>query len=138
MLEIGKCNKLFRPDHGSLPDILTAKSRIDIFMTKKDIVLQYNWYVKTGAPWLTISFDVEIIPDSRKYANSDKPVPSQREIFVKEQILEREFITNNLNIVRRNVCLECHMQNNDLPDQESFTCKKNVRGKTMITIWTSR
>jgi hypothetical protein len=25
MLEIGKCNMLFRPDHGSLPDILTAK-----------------------------------------------------------------------------------------------------------------
>ncbi len=24
MLEIGKCNKVFRPDHGGLPDILTA------------------------------------------------------------------------------------------------------------------
>jgi hypothetical protein len=27
--------------------------------------------------------------------------------FVKEQILEREFQTNNLNIVKCNVCLEC-------------------------------
>jgi hypothetical protein len=34
MLEIGKCNKVFRPDHGSLPNILTAKSRIDFFMAK--------------------------------------------------------------------------------------------------------
>jgi hypothetical protein len=26
MLQIGKCNKLFRSDHGGLPDILTPKS----------------------------------------------------------------------------------------------------------------
>ena len=38
MLEIGKCNKLFRPDHGGLPDILTAKSRNDFFMAKKNIL----------------------------------------------------------------------------------------------------
>jgi hypothetical protein len=47
---------------------------------------------------LDISIDVEILPDPRKYANSNKPIPSQREILVKEQILEHEFITNNLNI----------------------------------------
>jgi hypothetical protein len=51
-------------------------------------------------------------------------MPSQREILVKEQILEHKFITNNLNIVKCNVCLECHIQNNVLPDQESCTCKK--------------
>ncbi len=42
MLEIGKCNKAFRPDHGSFPDILTAKSRIDFFKAKKNILLRYN------------------------------------------------------------------------------------------------
>ncbi len=35
MLEIGKCNEVFRPDHGGLPDILTAKSRIDFFYGKE-------------------------------------------------------------------------------------------------------
>jgi hypothetical protein len=35
MLEIGKCNKVFRPDHGGLPDILTAKSRIDFLWQRK-------------------------------------------------------------------------------------------------------
>jgi hypothetical protein len=68
MLEIGKCNEVFRPDHCGLPDILTAKSRIDFFMAKKNILLRYNRYVKTGAPRLSISIDVEIIPDPRKYA----------------------------------------------------------------------
>ncbi len=72
MLEIGKCNKVFRLDHGGLPDILNPKSRIDFFMAKKNILLQYNWYVETGAPRLTISIDVEIVPDPSKYANSNK------------------------------------------------------------------
>ena len=35
MLEIGKCNEVFRPDHGGLPDILTAKSRIDFSRQRK-------------------------------------------------------------------------------------------------------
>jgi hypothetical protein len=81
MLEIGKCNKVFRPDHGGLPDILTTMSRNDFFMTQKKIILQYNQYVKTGAPRLTISIDVEIVLDPRKNANSNKPMPSQREIL---------------------------------------------------------
>jgi hypothetical protein len=51
-------------------------------------------------------------------------MPSQRIILVKEQILEHKFITKNQNIVKCNVCLECHIQNNVLPDQESYTCKK--------------
>jgi hypothetical protein len=51
-------------------------------------------------------------------------MPSQREILVKEQILEHVFIKNNLNIVKCNVCLKCHVQNNVLPDQENYTCKK--------------
>jgi len=42
LLEIVKCNKLFRLNHGGLPDILTAKSRIDLFMAKKNILLGYN------------------------------------------------------------------------------------------------
>jgi hypothetical protein len=42
MLEIGTCNKVFRPDQGGLPDILTAKSRIDFFMAKKNNLLRYN------------------------------------------------------------------------------------------------
>ena len=129
MLEFGICNKVFRPDHGGLSDILTAKSRNDFFMAKKNILLRYNRYVKTGAPRLTISIDVEIVLDPRKYANSNKPMPSQRDILVKEQILEHKFITNNLNIVKCNVCLECHIQNNVLPDQESYTCKKCCKRK---------
>ncbi len=86
-------------------------------------------YVKTGAPRLTLFIDVEIVLDPRKYANSNKPMPSQRKILVKEQILEHKFITNHLNIVKCNVCLECHVQNKVLLDQESYTCKKCCKRK---------
>ncbi len=112
MLEISKCKEVFRLDHGGLPDILTATSGNNFLMAKKNLPLQYNQYVKTGAPRLTISIDVEIVPDPRKYANSNKQRPSQRDFFVKEQILEHEFLANNLNIVKCNKCLECHIQNN--------------------------
>jgi len=90
----------------------------------KKTILRYNRYVATGAPRLSISIDVEIVPDPRKYANSKQPMPTEREILVKEQILEQKFATNNLNIVKCNVCLECHIQKNVLPDHESYICKK--------------
>jgi hypothetical protein len=86
--------------------------------------LRYNRYLTTGAPRLSISIDVEIVPNPRKYANSKQPMPTEREILVKEQILEHKWTTNNLNIVKCNVCLECHIQKNILPDNESYICKK--------------
>ena len=124
MLEIGKYAEVFRPIGGRQPDILTAKSKVEFQKTKKNIILRYNRYVTTGAPRLSISIDVKIVPDPRKYANSKKPMPTEREILVKEQILEHEFTANNLNIVKCNVCLECHIQKNVLPDHESYICKK--------------
>jgi len=124
MLEIGKCTEVFRPAGGGQPDILMAKSKKEFMREKENISRRYNRYVTTGAPRLSISIDVEIVPDPRKYANSKQPMPTEREILVKEQILEHEFTTNNLNIVKCNVCLECHIQKNVLPDHESYICKK--------------
>ncbi len=38
MLEIGKCNKVFIPDHGGLPDILNVESRIDFLWQRKTYI----------------------------------------------------------------------------------------------------
>jgi hypothetical protein len=124
MLEIGKCKEVFRPENGGLPDILTAKTKDMFSKAKKNIVLRYNCYVISGAPRLTVTIDIEIVPDPRKYANSNKRMPTKGDILVMEQILKHEFTTNNLNIVKCNVCLECHMQSNISPDKEIYTCKK--------------
>lgn len=130
MLEIGKCKEVFRPSNGGLPDILTAKTKDMFFKAKKNIVLRYNRYLKSGAPRLTISIDTYIVPDPRKYANSNNTMPTQRDILVMEEILEHEFLTNNLNIVKCIVCLECHMQSNIVSSsKEVYTCKKCLKRK---------
>ncbi len=99
MLESGKCMEVFQPDDGRQADILAAKSKAEFMKEKENIRWHYNQYVTTGAPWLSISVDAEIVLDPRKYATSKQPMPTKREILVKEHILEHEFITNNLSIV---------------------------------------
>ena len=91
---------------------------------KKNILLQYSHYVTSGAPKLTISIDVELAPDPRKYTNSGQEMPTEKEIIVKEQLLEHEFVTNNLNIQKCNICVKCHMERDVMMKQDSFTCKK--------------
>jgi hypothetical protein len=54
--------------------------------------------VNSGAPKLTISINVELAPDPRKYKNSGQEMPTERDIIVKEKLLEHKFVTNNLNI----------------------------------------
>ena len=131
MLKIGKCKEVFRPENGGLPDILTAKSKDMFSKARKNIVLRYNRYVLSGAPRLTVTIDTDIVPDPRKYANSNKRMPTKRDILVMEEILEHKFITNNLNIVKCNVCLECHMQSTIISpsDKDIYTCKKCHKGK---------
>ncbi len=79
MLEIGKCNKVFRPDHGFLPDILTAKSRIDFFMAKK------TYFCNTIDILKLVhhnSLYLLMLKLYRIQENMHKPMPSQREILV--------------------------------------------------------
>jgi len=133
MLEIGKCKEVFRPENGGLPDILTAKSKDMFSKARKNIVLRYNRYVLSGAPRLTVTINTDIVPDPRKYANSNKRMPTKRDILVMEEILEHKFITNNLNIVKCNVCLECHMQSTIISpsDKDIYTCKKCLKRKDL-------
>ncbi len=50
-------------------------------------------------------------------------MPAEREIIVKEQLLEHKLLTNNLNIQKCNICLECHMEKDVMMKQDSYTCK---------------
>jgi hypothetical protein len=80
--------------------------------------------VNSGAPKLTISNNVELAPDPRKYTNSGQEMPMERGIIVREQLLEHNFVTNNLNIQKCNICLECHIEKDVIIKQDSNTCKK--------------
>jgi hypothetical protein len=80
--------------------------------------------MNSGAPKLTISIDVELARDPRKYTNSGQERPTERKIIVREQLLEYEFVTNNLNIQKSNICLEFHIEKDVIINQDSYTCKK--------------
>jgi hypothetical protein len=51
-------------------------------------------------------------------------MPTEKEIIVKEQLLEHKLVTNNLKIQKCNICLECHTEKDVMMKQDSFTCKK--------------
>jgi hypothetical protein len=73
---------------------------------------------------LTISINVELALDPRKYTNSGQEMPTEREIIFREQLLEHKFAMNNLNIQKCNICLECHIEKDVIIKQDSYTCKK--------------
>ncbi len=106
--------------------VWTIKSQVEAWISQcqKNILLRYSRYVNPGAPKLTISIDVELALDPKKYTNSGQEMPSGKEIVVKEQLLEHKCVTNNLNIQKCNICLECHMEKDVMMKQNSFTCKK--------------
>jgi hypothetical protein len=93
----------------------------------KNILLHYSCYINSGAPELTIPINVEIALDPRKYTNSGQERPMEREIIGREQLLEHEFVTNNLNIQKCIICLECHIEKDVIMNQDSYTCNKCKR-----------
>ena len=127
MLEIGKCKEVFQRVDGNQCELLRAKLKQEFLNAKKNILLRYSRNVNSGALRLTISIDVELAPDPRKYTNSGQEMPTEKEIIVKEQLLKHEFVTNNLNIQKCNICLECHMEKDVMMKQDNYTCKKMQR-----------
>ncbi len=124
MLEIGKCKEVFRHVDGSQCELLRAKLKQEFLNVKKNTLLHYSGYMSSGAPKLTISINVELAPNPRKYTNSGQETPTEREIIVRELLLEHKFVTNNLNIQKCNICLECHIEKDVIIKQSSYTCKK--------------
>jgi hypothetical protein len=80
-LEIGKCKEVFRRVNRSQCELLRAKSKQEFFNAKKNILLRYSRYVNSCAPKLTISINIELAPDPRKYTNSGQERPMEREII---------------------------------------------------------
>jgi hypothetical protein len=124
MLEIGKCKEVFQCVDGSQCELLRGKSKQEFPNAKNNILMRYSCSVNFGAPKLTISINVEIALDPRKYTNSGQERPMEREIIVREQLLEHKFVTSNLNIQKCIICLECHIEKDVIMNQDRYTCKK--------------
>jgi hypothetical protein len=123
MLEIGKCREVFRPENNQVPELISATLRDEFLKAKKNIDRRYTRYEQTKAPMLKISCIAEFIPSPKNYPENTFR-PTNRMIMVNEQILEHEFNTNNLNIVKCETCMECRILVNVKEDQSIYTCKK--------------
>ncbi len=87
MLEIGKCKEGFQSVDGNQCELLRAKLKQEFLNAKKNILLHYSRYVNSGAPKLTISIDVELALDPRKYTNSGHEMPTEKEILSRNNYL---------------------------------------------------
>ncbi len=81
MLKIGKCKEVFQRVDGNQCELLRAKLKQEFLNAKKNILLCYSCCVNSGAPKLTISIDVELAPDPRKYTNSGQAMPTEKKNY---------------------------------------------------------
>ena len=129
MLAIGKIGPVFRETKENVSNMLTAKTEEEFNNAKRNINRRYKSHVDAGKTTLSnFRIDTEFIPDPEKWASSDKPWPTKREMIVKEQILTFDQLLANLNIFECSICKECHIEampvSQDRPDYTCNSCKK--------------
>ncbi len=66
----------------------------------------------------------ELVPNPKN--NVEKcNIPTKRSILVKEEILKREFYTNNINVIKCEICLELQiLDKQEKQRKEPHTCQK--------------
>jgi hypothetical protein len=103
--------------------LLAAKSKDEFLKAKTNIHRRYTRYRQTGAPRLKILIATDLLPNPKNYPTNTQH-PTNRMIIPKEQTLEHEFNTNNLNILKCDTCLECQIKVDVKEGQDTYTCQK--------------
>ncbi len=105
MLMIGKCNEVFQPSNDKVPDLLSAKTSNEFKLAKENIQRQFKTFLKSSAANLNIIISTELVPNPKNYIDKYN-LPTKWSILVKEEILQHEFYTNNINVIKCEICLE--------------------------------
>jgi hypothetical protein len=87
MLMIDKCNEEFQLCNNKIPDLLSAQTKNEYILAKKNILLRYSRYKNSGAPMLKIAIETDLAPNPKKYLN-DAMRPTNHMILLKEEILK--------------------------------------------------
>jgi hypothetical protein len=95
---IGKCNEVFQPSDKKVPDLLSAKTSDEFKLTKENIQRQFKRFLKSSAAKLNIRIPTELVPNCKSYIYKCN-LPTKWIILVKEEILQHEFYTNNINVI---------------------------------------
>ena len=126
MLQIGMTKDAFWKKKKNVANMLTATTKKQFKAAKKAAKERYNRYVTDGKTVLkNFAVDTELLPDPRKYINNpNKPLPTRRQIIVKEQILTHEHYLESLNILKCSVCMECVIESSHEVNNQNFTCSQ--------------
>jgi hypothetical protein len=107
-----------------ISDLLSALTKKEYILAKKNILLRYSRYKNFGAPMLKIAIETDLVPNPKKYLNNSMR-PTNRMILLKEETFKHEFYTNSLNIKKCEICLECYIEDKQLKEEETtYICQK--------------
>jgi hypothetical protein len=124
MLMIGKCNEIFQPSNDKVLDLLPAKTSDEFKSAKENIQRQFKRFLKCGATKLNVIILTELVCNPKNYIDKCN-LPTKQSILVKEKILQHEFYTNNINVIKCEICLELQvLDKQGKQRKESHTCQK--------------
>ena len=73
---------------------------------------------------LKIAIETDLVPNPKNYFNNAMR-PTNCMILLKEETLKHEFYINSLNIKTCEICLECHIEDKQLKEEETtYVCQK--------------
>jgi hypothetical protein len=76
-----------------------AKTSNELNLAKENIQQRFKRFLKCGAAKLNIIIPTELVPNPKKYINKCN-LPTKQSILVKEEILQHEFYTNNISVIK--------------------------------------
>ncbi len=124
MLMIGKCNEVFWPSNDKVLDLLSAKTSDEFKLAKENSQRQFKRFSKCGAANLNIITPTELVPNPKNYIDKCN-LPTQRSILLKEEILQHELYTNNIIVIKCEICLELQILDKQVKQRkEPHTCQK--------------
>ena len=110
MLAIGKADDAFRVKAKGLDYMLNCDDKKQFKSAIKNIHRRYRNHIKAGKARLqNFQADAEIIPDPRRHKDMIIPIPTNRDVMTKEQILTFEQYLSTLNVSWCSNCRESQM-----------------------------
>jgi hypothetical protein len=93
-------------------------------LAKENIQLQFKRFLESGAAQLNIIILTELVPNPKNYIDKCN-LPIKQCILVKEEILQHAFYTNNINVIKCEICLELQFLDKQVKQRkEPHTCQK--------------
>ena len=123
MLAIGKADDAFRVKAKGLDYMLNCDDKKQFKSAIKNIYRRYRNHIKAGKARLqNFQADTEIIPDPRRHKDLIIPIPTNRDVMTKEQILTFEQYLSTLNVSWCSICRESQIEEKPFVRDPNYVC----------------